>query len=88
MILNDVVDKLAHPEEYVTEDQDVPIMQIVTEDEPDNPVMILLGYDETVGVYYLTVEDNEVSEDYYCYEKSIGDTFCDIIKDFIDKGEY
>ena len=36
------------------------------------------------GVYYLTVEDNETSEDYYCYEKSIGDTFCDIIKDFIE----
>ena len=86
MVLDEVVRKLAHPEEYVTADQDVPVMQIVTEGEADNPAMILLGYDEKVGAYYLTVEDNDISEDYYCIEKSIGDTFCDIIKDFIDKG--
>lgn len=87
MYLEEVVRKLTHPEEYVTSDYDVPIMQIVTEDDPDNPTMILLGYDETVGVYYLVVEDNDISEDYYCYDKSLGDTFCDIIKDFIDEGE-
>ena len=87
MYLEEIARKLTRPEEYVTADQDILIMQMVTEDESDNPVTILLGYDNTVGVYYLVVEDNDTSEDYYCYNKSLGDIFCDIIKDFIDKGE-
>lgn len=87
MILDDVVSKLAHPEKYVTADRDVPVMEMITEGNPDNPALILLGYDDEKDTYYLTVEDNDISEDYYCDNKSLADTFCDIIKDFIDKGE-
>ena len=87
MYLEEVVKKLTHPEEYVTGDYDVPIMQIITEGEPENPTLILLGYDDEKYMYYLVVEDCDVSEDYYCYEKSLEETFCNIIKDLVSEGE-
>lgn len=86
MIIDEIVEKLAYPEKYVTADCDVPLMKITTEDEPDNPISILLGYDEERDKYYLVAEDNEISEDYYGDSENLGDLFCEMLKDFI-KGE-
>jgi hypothetical protein len=85
MLVDELIEKLAHPEKYVTADSDVPIMKLVTEDNPDNPVLIMLGYDEEKGKYYLVAEDNEISEDYYGDPKDLGYVFCEMIKDFVDQ---
>jgi hypothetical protein len=52
---------LQNPKDFVDETFDKPLVKILS----DNPVWILIGRNENDGRYYLVVEDDEVSEDYY-----------------------
>lgn len=57
----DIDEILKNPKDFVDETFDKPLAII----HDDNPVWILIGQNEDDGRYYLVVEDDEVSEDYY-----------------------
>ena len=54
---------LTNPSEYVDFDYDKCLIRYYGKDVA-NPTYILIGQDEN-DKFYLTVEDNDVSEDYY-----------------------
>ena len=56
---------LMDPEHYVDDTQDVVLLRIIDEDDVSNSTYIMIGQDEQDERYYLVVEDNDVSEDYY-----------------------
>lgn len=60
-----VEDVLAHPEEYVDETFDKPLISVFSSATIDNPTYLMVGQDEQDGRFYVVVEDNEVFEDYY-----------------------
>lgn len=81
---NPIDHMLKNPKAYVSEDFDEPILQIINGDA-SNSVRLLLGYDEIENLYYFTLEDNETSEDFYCYDGDLIKMFDEIMK---GKGEY
>lgn len=70
---HDIDDILTNPSEYVDETQDLVLLKI----HPDTLVMI--GQDESTKEYYLCVEDNETTRDYYPKE-SLMKTFNEITR--------
>ena len=75
---------LKNPKAYVDEDFDEPILKIIHNDV-SHPVFLLLGYDDKKELYYFTLEDGEVSEDFYCYDGNLTKMFDEIMK---GKGDY
>lgn len=79
-----IVFMLNRPEDYITVDFDEPILRIIKKDA-SNPVVLLLGYDGQRELYYFTLEDNEVSRDFYCEDGNLVKMFNEIME---GKGEY
>ena len=62
VLCKDNVDEvLENPSEYVDETFDLPLVEI-------NKILIMVGKNEEDGRYYLVVEDDETSQDYYLNE--------------------
>jgi hypothetical protein len=80
---NPIHHMLKNPKAYISEDCDEPILTIVHDEF--SPAYLLLGYDEKKKLYYFTLEDNEVSEDFYYYDGDLTKMFDEIMK---GKGEY
>lgn len=76
-------DILQNPKKYIDEDHDKPLLRFVH--DASNPVSLLLGYDNKEKLYYFTLEDNEVSEDFYCKDGNLSKMFDEIIQ---GKGDY
>ena len=55
---------LMFPQYYVDSSEDLVLLKIYDKDDIDNPTYIMVGCDEDEK-YYLVVEDNETSADYY-----------------------
>ena len=60
-----VEEVLMYPQYYVDDTQDIALLRIIYDCDVSNPTYILVGQDEQDERYYLVVEDNETSEDYY-----------------------
>ena len=75
---------LRNPDKYASADFDEPLLRIV-HDDASNPVLLLLGYDYQKELYYFTLEDNETSEDFYCYDGNLAKMFNEIME---GKGRY
>lgn len=71
---------LTNPSEYVDFDFDKILIKYYGQDT-DNPTWIFIGVDED-GKFYLTVEDNDVSEDYYMEG---GQTLKELFSELLDK---
>lgn len=56
---------LMYPQHYIDDTQDVALLRIINKDGVCNPTYIMVGQDEQDERYYLVVEDNDSSEDYY-----------------------
>lgn len=85
ILTNDSIDHiLLNPKEYIDETLDKPILKII-DDNVSNPVFLLLGYDDKKNLYYFTLEDNETSEDFYCYDGDLTKMFSEIME---GKGDY
>lgn len=80
---NPIDHMLKNPKVYISEDYDEPILTIVHDEF--SPTYLLLGYDEKKKLYYFTLEDNEVSEDFYCYDGDLTKMFDEIMQ---GKGAY
>jgi hypothetical protein len=76
-------DMLLNPTEYIDESFDVPLLRFVH--DASNPVSLLLGYDNKEKLYYFVLEDNEVSEDFYCRDGDLTKMFEEIMQ---GKGDY
>lgn len=76
-------DMLEDPKDYIDETYDEPILHIIHDDS--HLVTLLLGYDEKANLYYFTLEDDETSEDFYCYDGNLAQMFDEIMK---GKGDY
>lgn len=81
---NPIDHMLLNPKVYINEGYDEPILKIIHNDA-SNPVVLLLGYDEIAKCYYFTFEDNETSEDFYCYDGDLTKMFNEIME---GKGDY
>lgn len=81
---NPIDHMLLNPKMYVSEGYDEPILRIIHGDA-SNPVLLLLGYDGVAKCYYFTFEDNETSEDFYCYDGDLTKMFNEIMQ---GKGDY
>lgn len=79
----DLYDILQNPEDDIGADFDEPLLKIIH--DVSNPVHLLLGYDAKANLYYFTLEDNEVSEDFYCHDGDLTKMFDEIMQ---GKGEY
>ena len=77
-------DILENPKDYISEDFDKPLLQFIHNDVL-NPVVLMLGYNETTNIYYFTLEDNDTSEDFYCFDGNLTKMFNEIME---GKGEY
>lgn len=75
---NPIDHMLRNPKVYVDEDFDEPLLKIIHNDI-SNPVFLLLGYDEKKDIYYFTLEDNEISEDFYCKDGDLTKMFNEIM---------
>lgn len=78
-------DMLLHPEDYIDEYEDTVLIKVFEEDH-NNPIIIMLGYDDKKNSYYFVIEDNDISEDVYCATDKLVDTY-DIIIEKALKGE-
>lgn len=65
MCKENIEDVLAHPEEYVDETFDKPLIAVFSSTTIDNPTYLMVGQDENNKKFYLVVEDADTSEDYY-----------------------
>ena len=71
-------DILLKPEVFVNESFDKPLVKILG----DNPTWILIGQNEDDGRYYLVVEDDETSQDYYPENnQKLAQLFINILKE-------
>ena len=71
---------LTNPSEYVDFDYDKALIKYYGKDVT-NPTYILIGQDEN-DKFYLTVEDNDVSEDYYVeYGHTLKELFCELLEE-------
>jgi hypothetical protein len=77
-------DILENPKDYISEDFDKPLLQFIHHDV-SNPVILMLGCNETTNIYYFTLEDNDTSEDFYCFDGNLTKMFNEIME---GKGEY
>ena len=71
---------LAHPGDYVDNSEDVVLLKIHDSKDINNPTYIMLGVDE-YEKYYLVVEDNDVSEDYFVAD---GSTLYELFTELLD----
>lgn len=81
---NSIDHMLRNPKAYVDESFDEPILKII-HNNVLNPVFLLLGYDDKKNLYYFTLEDNEISEDFYCNDGDLTKMFDEIMQ---GKGDY
>lgn len=81
---NPIDDMLENPNEYITVYYDEPILKLI-HDDVLNPVLLLLGYDDKRELYYFTLEDKELSQDFYCEDNNLIKMFNEIME---GKGEY
>lgn len=81
---NPINHMLLNPKVYINEGFDEPILKLINGDV-SNPVCLMLGYDGVAKCYYFTLEDNEASEDFYCYDGNLTKMFDEIME---GKGEY
>ena len=58
---DNIEEVLNNPNDYVDETFDLPLVEI-------DKVLIMVGKNEEDGRYYLVVEDDETSQDYYLNE--------------------
>lgn len=72
---------LNNPQDYVDDEEDKALVKII-EDDASNPTFILIGQDENDKRYYLVVEDNDVSEDYYLEANK---TLLDLFKELLHR---
>ena len=72
---------LNNPQDYVDDEEDKALVKII-EDDASNPTFILIGQDENDKCYYLVVEDNDVSEDYYLEANK---TLLDLFKELLHR---
>ena len=79
VITNHCIDDiLINPEQYIDSNTDTVLLKV-------NQVFIMLGYDEGAKCYYFTLEDDVVSEDFYCHDGDLTKMFNEIME---GKGEY
>lgn len=76
-----VEEVLIHPQEYIDDSRDVILLKIHNERYIDNPLLIMVGQDEQ-GKYYLVMEDNDMSEDFYPNdEETLLDLYVKMLKE-------
>ena len=81
---NPIDHMLLNPNVYINDGFDEPILKFI-KDDVSNPVFLMLGYDSVAKCYYFTLEDNETTEDFYCYGGNLTKMFNEIMN---GKGEY
>jgi hypothetical protein len=68
-----ISDILTNPENYISEDEDLVLAEVIFDTQKENPTLIMLGIDEEEK-YYICIEDNDVSEDIYLEEEPLFET--------------
>lgn len=80
---DNVEDVLTFPQYYVGSDQDLVLLKIYHPNDIDNPTYIMIGCNEDEK-YYLVVEDNETSADYYPED---GDTLSELFEKLLNENK-
>ena len=78
----DIMEILDNPSKFVNTTYDKVLVKI-HDDEDDYRWMIMIGQNERSGEYYLVVEDDEMSEDYY--PSDYGVTLEELFNKILDK---
>ena len=79
-------DVISDPSDWIDESQDLALIKITSTFAPDNPTLLMVGYDGTS--YYVVVEDNYYSGDVYPEgDDTLMDTFLNVYARFVEIDE-
>ena len=62
---NSIEEIMACPQQYIDTTQDVVLLRVIYSGEANNPTYLMIGQDENTAEYYLVLEDNDTTEDFY-----------------------
>ena len=80
---HNIEDVLAFPQNYIDSSEDLVLLKIYHPSDISNPTYIMIGCDE-YEKYYLVVEDNETSSDYYPED---GETLSELFEKLLDENK-
>jgi hypothetical protein len=80
-----IFDILQNPEQYINEFADILLLKA---HQDAQCIIMMIGYDIDKNSYYFVLEDDDVSEDYYCKKENLRQTFIELVSKAIDGSIY